>query len=183
MRSDEWDLVRFSGKLDAKRLSREPKILYHKYVNDYDMSVYLDSKFVIRIDLDRFVNKRLGESDMAVMSHNKRICIHQEANKVQELGLDSKEVVGRQMKKYAAEGFPPKSGLYAPGITIRRHGSKQVEKCMDLWFDELTRHSHRDILSLPYALWKVPVNLAVMPWHEVYRLFRSRSKNVGENEA
>lgn len=183
LRSKEWNLVRFSGNLDAKRLSREPKILYHKYVNDYDMSIYLDSKFTIRIDLDGFVQKRLGEADMAVMSHNKRICVYQEAIKVQKLKLDSKKVISKQVNKYRAEGFAPLSGLYAPGITIRRHGSEDVERCMELWFEELVQHSHRDILSLPYSLWKVPVKLKVMPWHEVYRLFRHKSKGVKENEA
>lgn len=172
LHSSEWEVRKFDGDLDAKRLSRKPKILYHQFVNDYERSIFLDSKFVVRLNLDGFMDKWLGEADMAVMSHNKRRCVYQEAQKLKELGLDSASVIDKQVARYKAEGFPSNWGLYAPGITLRRHGSKSVERCMEKWFEELISFSHRDIMSLVYALWKHPITLAVMPWYDVYPLFR-----------
>ena len=173
IKSKFWDIRKFPLEvkgLGPKKKSRQPKILYHKFVQEYDISVYLDSKFVVRLNLDKFVKTWLANDDMAVMSHNKRNNVFEEAAKIIQLKLDTPSVVNPQIDKYKSEGIP--EGLYAPGITIRRHGSESLEKCMELWFDELLKHSYRDILSLPYALWKFPVKLGVMPWHKVYKLFR-----------
>jgi hypothetical protein len=55
---------------------------------------------------------------------------------------------------YLQEGFPDTSPLPQNGIIFRRHHCKKVVKTMEFWWEQMTRHSNRDQLSLLYAVWK-----------------------------
>jgi hypothetical protein len=69
--------------------------------------------------------------------------------------------VRNQVGKYIAEGIPYDFGMFASGFMIRDNSLKDFEL---LWFDQVKNNSHRDQLSLPYALWKTGIKPSLIPW-------------------
>jgi hypothetical protein len=63
-----------------------------------------------------------------------------------------------QIKKYKSENYPINNGMVQTGIMIRKHNEQRCIEVMELWKDELVKHSHRDQLSFNYALWKTNNN-------------------------
>jgi len=178
IKSKDWEIINIDSShgLNNKKLSRRVKILNHEYLPNEDISVYFDSKFTIRHDLDKFVSDYLQEPyDMAVMKHNRRNCIYEEEKLLIKLRIDDPKTIKTQVDKYRKSGFPKQKGLYAPGIMIRKHNNS-VKDLMECWFSEIEKHSYRDILSLPVCLEKNSVKLSVMPWDEAYNMFRTKGE-------
>ena len=67
---------------------------------------------------------------------------------------DNPELIEKQMKKYAGEGYPPKNGLIVSGVMMRRHNEDDVKKTMEKWWEELKYGSKRDQLSFDYSVYK-----------------------------
>ena len=68
-KSDTWD-VRIIPKIyDGARDSKKPKILPHRYLQDYDISIWIDGDVKITSDVDILVDKHLKDKDYAVLNH------------------------------------------------------------------------------------------------------------------
>jgi len=148
----------YDKDLDDSRLSKKIKINFHKYVNDYDLSIYLDGSMRVLGNLDEFVNDflPLGEDcyDMSISKHPYRKCAYSEAESCKGAKLDSEIVINNQMQKYKKDGFPSDYGLVCAGVIIRRHNVKTIERFCELWWNEVRDHSKRDQLSFNYSFWK-----------------------------
>jgi len=166
--SKNWNIIKIKTDSPRKK-SREIKIRSDKYFN-YDLCIHLDAKFTIKCDLNKFVARNLS-TDLAVMKHNKRSCVYAEAKFCISIGKDSEEVLLNQIDCYKKDGFPNSFGLYAPGIMIKRN-SQEVTEFMKMWYDEVNRHSYRDIVSFSYVLWKKPIKINLMPFKETYMRFK-----------
>lgn len=166
--SNNWSIRRIKCD-NPKKKSREIKIRFDKFL-DSDLCLYLDAKFTIKCDLDNFVEKNL-KSDIAVMRHNRRTCAYDEANFCISIRKDYKSVILNQVLSYRNDGFPQNFGLYAPGIMIRKC-SYEVIDFMGKWYNEIEKHSYRDIISFSYVLWKTPIKLSVMPFRKTYKEFK-----------
>lgn len=164
-----WNVNIIKNIKDNRKLSREIKIKFYNYFN-CDVCIYIDSKFTIKIDLDKCVADNL-KNDFCLMKHNKRTCVYDEAEFCIEHNKDSKEIITKQIESYKKEGFPKKFGLYAPGIMIRKD-TPEVRKFMDLWYKEVEKFSYRDIISFSYVLWKNPIKLDLMDFKKTYRIFK-----------
>lgn len=165
IKSKKWDIVKVEG---GRKKSREIKIQSHKFI-EYDLCLYLDAKFVVKIDLDEFIRQNLN-FDLALMKHNKRKCLYDEGNFCIKIGKDRKETILDQLSYYRNRGMPERFGLYAPGIMIKRN-TKKVNNFMDLWYDQVNRFSYRDIVSFSYVLWKNPIDLNTMSFRKTYKRF------------
>jgi hypothetical protein len=166
IKSKSWNIVKVDG---GRKKSREIKICSHRFMK-YDLCVYIDAKFTVKINLDDFVGKNLG-SDLSLMKHNKRNCLYDEGNFCIKIGKDKKETILKQLNYYEKKKMPKNFGLYAPGIMIKRN-TKEVNDFMDLWYKQVDKFSYRDIISFSYTLWKNPIDLTLMPFKETYRNFR-----------
>lgn len=178
IKSDCWDIRRIQiDGIDVPRESRIPKILYHDYISEYDMSFYMDSKFSIPNNFNSFIesiSKKIEENDIITMIHPKRKCLFDEGKYCQLKKLDSFEVINHQMNQYEIEGVPRNMGLWATGIMIRNH-NKILEKMMIDWNDEVMNKSRRDLLSFSYSLWKnKEVKLADIAWNDIYPIFKGK---------
>jgi len=173
LHSDVWSIRRVESFDDINRRSRAIKILNEEYLSGYDMSVYLDSKFVVKTDLTAFC--RVHPEDIVVMKHNRRNCLFQEAQFLLNsniVSIKEKSIIRNQVKKYSESGMIRGFGLWAPGIMIRRHWVKSVSKMMYDWYEEIINYSYRDIISFPYVLRMNPdVKLGEMDFSETYNLF------------
>lgn len=165
IKSERWTIKKVEGGL---KKSREIKILCNKYI-DFDICLYLDVKFKIKFDLDKFVEVNL-KTNLAVMEHHMRKCSYDEGRFCIKIGKDKEEIVSKQLECYESDGFPVDFGLYAPGIMIRKN-EKDVNDFMRLWFDEVKKHSYRDIISFSYILWKNPIDISKMVFRETYGAF------------
>ena len=165
IKSDNWKIVKCEG---GKKKSREIKIRSDQFL-DYDVCLYLDAKFTIRCDLNKFIDQYL-KTDLALMKHNKRICAYDEGHFCIKVNKDKKETISSQLKEYERNKFPKNFGLYAPGIMIKRN-TKEINHFMKLWYEQVDQYSYRDIISFSYVLWKNPIDINTMPFKDTYRRF------------
>jgi len=166
IKSKYWKIVKVKG---GKKKSRHIKIRLDQYM-DYDICLYIDAKFTIKCNLDYFVKENL-KNDLALMKHNKRNCAYDEGEFCIKIGKDKKEIIEEQLSIYRNVRFPKRFGLYAPGIMIKRN-TEEVNRFMELWYDQVERYSYRDIISFSYTLWKNPIDLSLMDFRKTYGRFR-----------
>ena len=63
--------------------------------------------------------------------------------------------------------FPERFGLRSAGIIIRRNNDN-VRKFNELWWDEISKGSHRDQLSQMYVSWKTGIEVGKITDGTVY---------------
>jgi hypothetical protein len=172
-----WKIVYKQGEYkNRRRLSRNYKILADSYFKDYEKSIYIDTRFTVKQDLNEFVKNNLPDNcDIAVMKHNRRSCVYKEAKVLLEYDLFDNENIENLVHDFKIDGMPENNGLYAPGIMIRRHNVMQLSKMCFTWYKKMMEYSYRDMLSLAYAIWKHPeVNIHLMDFKTTYEGFMDR---------
>ena len=183
MKSDVWD-VRVVDRIytDGARQNRFYKILPHKHLKEYDVSVCIDADVLINKNINNIVEEHLREHNMSVLDHsicgmsttgnlNRRDCIYDEAAFIKWLGdnhprkhyKDDMNIINNQMDKYKSDGYPPKNGLARTTVIFRKHNEMDVIKTMEKWWSEYQYNSRRDQLSLPYSAWKTNFEYKLMP--------------------
>ena len=136
--SKNWRIIQIDNqRLTNQKLSRKIKLLSHSYLNFADLSIYIDSRFTINRNLDMFVDKYLQNKYLAIMLHNRRNCLFDEADYLIKLNIASKSRLTKQINKYISEGMPANFGLFAPGIMIRKHHNVVLDEFMELWWKEV----------------------------------------------
>lgn len=154
--SDLWDIRYVENKegLDMARLSRKYKILCHKFLEEYDYSIYIDGKLQIIGDMKKYLELYSRGKAMLCFPHFVRDCAYEEAKVCAALGKDAPEVIRNQMGGYAKEGYPSKHGLTDCACMVRGHRDKVLQQVMECWWEEVKSKSRRDQLSFGYACWK-----------------------------
>ena len=171
--SKYWKVILTPKIYDGARDSKKPKILPHEYLNNYDISVWVDGDIKITADIDELVDRHLDDKDYAVFNHefcgisttgnlNVRKCIYDEAKFIKWLGdnhprkhyKDNLDVINSQIERYRKEGYPKNNGQARNTIIIRRHNNPKIIKVMEDWWQEVSYGSKRDQLSFPYVAWK-----------------------------
>lgn len=178
LQSKSWKIVYVEEELDDLLLQKKIKICCHKYLNNYDASLYIDGKVLVRKDVLPFIQNNLKEDiDLVGFKHPIRNCIYDE---IYTCILYEKEKLstGRYIRdKYRQEGFPAHYGLSDNAILLRRH-TERVAAFMEFWLDMVETYSRRDQLSFFYCLWKMPISTVFLddniennefflidPWH------------------
>ena len=69
-KSRTWKIKKIEAIVgDPVRSARKCKILAHKFLQDYDYSVWVDGNLEVRGDVNELIDKYLKKSNMAVFSH------------------------------------------------------------------------------------------------------------------
>ena len=157
--SDFWELRPVPQellKLSCVKQQRIIKICPHRYLPDYDESIWIDGAVDVLSDPNKFIEKFCSDSNKSVFirKHPSRNCIYTEGLTCIKLRKDKAVIVNPQLDKYRKENFPRNFGLAETNIIYRKHKNPYCVKLMDLWAIELLNGSHRDQLSFNYALWK-----------------------------
>lgn len=135
-------------------MNRKYKILAHRYLGQYEYSIYVDSNIYIRKEPSSLVDKYLSSVDMACPKHFERDCLYDEIAECISLEKISEEE-GRIVKeKYKAEFFPEKFGLAENNILLRKHNEQRVKSLMEDWWREFSGGPKRDQLSLMVVVWR-----------------------------
>lgn len=149
-----WDIRPLSDEtLDSFRRSRLPKILPHRYLSDYDYSVYIDGN--ARLLDDPFATlEAMNWPKMAVSEHPFRATVLEEIDECIRQNKAPRALLEAQRAAYLADGMPEDLRLLENNLLLRRHNDPQVIALMEAWWEQMNTFSHRDQLSLPYVAWK-----------------------------
>ena len=155
----------------AAHLCPRMRAKFHKVFppSGYRWSVWVDGAYVLRTGdearglVDDLI--RHSPSGFGLHQHFDRDCLFDEA--AHSLALpkcaDQRAVIEEQARHYEAAGHPRNWGLWAAGFMCRS-SSKLVDEVMRRWWDELTRRSWRDQISLAFVLRNVGFRPDSWPW-------------------
>ena len=152
-----WD-VRYIKDGDVKK-QRDIKIRPHEYLKEYDVTIYIDASYKIVGDLNTLLS-RLYKGGMLTKTHPARKCFIEEGYKIIELNRDKPETIRTQLAKYISEGMPINFGMFETGIIVR---DRSVSEMCEMWAKEVQDHSHRDQVSITYALWRTGCKISGIP--------------------
>ena len=175
MRASPWEIrVTAPKNSDPNRCAKEFKILPHRFLKEYEVSVWIDGNYLVVGDVTEAVRTFLGESAMAVFDHlltknDARDCLYREFESIMELGTktgvykDDPAVMKKQIERYRSEGYPEGNGLLFASILMRRHNRPDVQSAMEAWWHEIENGSRRDQLSFNYIAWKTGLQYVMIP--------------------
>lgn len=147
-----------STNKDPVRSAKIYKILPHKYLKDYEYSLWVDGSVTIqKLNFQEIVDKYLKTKDIALFKHPVRDCIYEEFEECKRLRKDDVTIMNKQIKKYRMEGYPSHAGLAEGTVILRRHNSANSKKLCEAWWKEISQHSRRDQLSFNYVSWKTGI--------------------------
>jgi hypothetical protein len=147
-----------------KRATLAVKVLAHRIFPDARVSLWLDGNFHVSCDLDALVTDVLADADVALHAHPERDCVYDEALGCIERGRVTAATICSQVVRYAQLGFPPRAGLAATAVVLRRH-TAAVAALNDDWWAEIAAGSCRDQLSFDYVTWRRGFSVAQLPSH------------------
>jgi len=149
---------------DPVRNARDHKIMAHKWLGDNIYSIWVDGSVFVKATCSpqALIDQCLAKNDLAVHKHHTRCCVYDEAIACLKAGKDRPDVIGTQMRRYRAEGYPVKNGLVETMVLIRRH-TKRVAGFCEAWCHEINNGSRRDQLSFNYVARKMSFPYYVFP--------------------
>ena len=130
--------------------------------DNYEYSIYVDTKRPVFIDFEWWLSHLKDDSDFLIRQHPARDCAYAEAAWLIKKGWFDEANISRQVEFYKKDGFPPHNGLYYSAHIFRRH-TKALREFSKLWWKQIEEFSYRDQISLPYAVWKHNVKVSFIP--------------------
>ena len=122
---------------------------------NYDYTVYIDGSCRITCDIKPMVYSMIAaEKTIGIYSHAEFVSPYDEAPFCWVVKNVSYRAIKEQMNFYSREGLPKYTGYYETPVLIRKSGDVELQAVMDTWWEQIKHFTHRDQLSLPYALWK-----------------------------
>ena len=158
IQANGWPVKLVDKSSNTVKAQRYWKICSH--LLGYDLTLYIDGNMTIKTDPAPLV-QRYHKGKMTLVQHPNRKCITTEGEQVISLKKDSFASVRNQVGKYIAEGMPYDFGMYASGLMIRDNSLQDFEL---MWWSQVEQYSHRDQLSITYALWKTKSKPNLISW-------------------
>lgn len=150
---------------DPIKLQRKIKILSHLYTKGYDITIYHDANISIRSN-----PLSIFKGGIMASKHHSRNNILDEAKQIIKLGKDTEESCNRTLEFAKKIGYEDNLGLWETGILVRDK-SKEVIEIEQHWFNILSKHSHRDQLSLPISCYLSNCKIYGVPRQYMYHFF------------
>lgn len=161
MKSKTWKLKPMPEELKGfskVKQQRGVKILAHRYLPDYDISIWVDGVVDVRGNIKDYLKTfDFNTYSVFIPEHPERKCIYKEIDaciRIKKIKGDQVTLAKKQLERYRAEKFPENYGLVQTNVMIRWHNDQYSKDLMEKWWSELKDYSHRDQLSFNYALWK-----------------------------
>lgn len=153
LRSSTWELrlVEPAFPLDMARSLRYHKLLGAPLDREFDETLWIDNRVILREPPERILEEMLREADLGVMQHSFRESVLGEFDAVVTAGLDDPARVYEQLLHYAESS--PESLDQRPywGGFIARRWTDEMRIAMRTWLDHVLRYSRRDQLSFRIA--------------------------------
>jgi Protein of unknown function (DUF616) len=155
LQSETWRIVLVTPEfgMDPIRSQREVKIRAHRYLPDFDQSLYIDNTVLLIQPPERVFETYQDASGLTVFPHSFRDTTLDEFLVVAREGLDDSARIFEQLNHYFAERPDVlQEKPYWTGILLRSHAAPAVVKAMETWALHVLRYARRDQLSLNFAL-------------------------------
>lgn len=154
--SDVWKVIYVDkpADIDSSRYSRLFKLLGHKYLSEYDYSIWIDGKIIIKGDPLEYINMYRDYSPILFVPHYEQCCAYDEAEACISLGKGNPFEIEKQINRYRLEGFPDHYGLIDGCVIVRELHDDKLNTTMETWWNELLNESGRDQISFGYSFWK-----------------------------
>lgn len=153
LKSKTWTIVyvEFNSvyRLDAIKESRFYKTNYHVYLNEYNVLLYVDARIKISSDLNDLYNTLL-DNDILFFKHPIRNNIIDECLELKKLKLESPSVIDEVLNRYKLLNYNDNT-LLMGGLILFKNNNAVLE-FFNNWWQEIKLYSHRDQISLPFAL-------------------------------
>lgn len=160
-------------KTEDCRLQRKIKILGHPELDKYDVTIYIDASMTLRSTITQLL--RTYKGGFVIGNHNTRNCVYAEGLAVKQLKKAPEEIVNKHIAEYYENNFPINFGMWSSGFMIR---DKSTKAMCELWYSKLDEHSHRDQLSLPWALWKTGLKPQSVRYEQFVSIAQHKKKEL-----
>ena len=154
--SPHWQIRKLDvGDYDRQAASRLPKILPHRFLAEYDFSLYIDANMRLRGELDR-LGDRTNWPVFSSVNHPWRSCVYTELRQIANLAKAPVASANAQIARYETEGVPGDLGLFENGFLLRQHMNPAALAIAESWWAEFIRsETRRDQPALAVALWRL----------------------------
>ena len=181
IKSKTWDVVFLDSDQGDLVLSREIKMIPHKYLDaKYDISIYVDANAVIYGELTELTRYLKDNTALAVSQHSVRKNLKEEIEACVRLKGVNRDEVEKQYARYVQEGFEDNRQLLECGILVRKHKDLKLQELMQAWYQEFRDGIKRDQLSILPCISRLGYeDYAVMDgsvWHNQF--CRIQSHNI-----
>lgn len=166
--SDLWTVHRVQARYDHPRMAAKYfKLLPHKVMPDYPKTLWIDAGITLRRArrFARMALRTLDDHGIALFAHPDRPDVFAEAE-FSRVMLKYRDLpVVEQVAHYRARGLPDGVGLYAGGILVRDSRQRRIRRLGRAWLRENEKWTYQDQLSLPYVLWRLRIEPAIIPFN------------------
>jgi hypothetical protein len=168
----ETRLVDSSPFRNPKTANLHYRALSHKYLGDFDYSLYVDGNVRLIGKTSEFFTKfRNSGSPLGLFRHPIRYSVKEEAESCLMTGkVFEPDRLQTELAYQANEGFPDNIGLIETTIILKNHRHELLVDAMHLWWANFELFGTRDQIGLPYVIWKKNVPCT-------YHSFSFREKN------
>ena len=163
-----WELRAIPPSDNPVLKSREVKILSHVFLPKYDLVCYMDANQKIILE---------PPSHPARFYHPRRQTIFQEARQIIINGRFMEDEINEQIGYYIDQGYEDQ-GLFLNGFSVRDNKDHKMNYLHDIWYEETTRFTPRDQLSLPYAIWKTGIQLSGLRERQCYSVVQKAHPQI-----
>ena len=158
MSSDVWQIRVLDPHFpkDMTRSARLPKICPHRFLGEYDYSLYIDGNMLLNVIPD--VLALLEGKTIAIERHpKKRNCIYAEADACKKSHRGNPKEIDKQTDIYRNMGVPKNVGLYVTWMIVRKHNDERLSILSEIWWEHLCSYSVRDQISFPVVFKDYPI--------------------------
>ena len=175
--STNWTILPIPQEIEKMNISTFKKQRYlklhpHIYFNNYKLSIYMDTSFIIIGNLTEFLLRLLSPKfNIYILEHQLRNNISSEMEAVKLLHFETEQMINLIKIKYNTKKFPDNIGLSENCLIIRYHNEREIINLMEEWWEEVAVLSHRDQLSFNYILWLTGIKIKYFSWNYVFEYF------------
>ncbi|WP_158588900.1 glycosyltransferase domain-containing protein [Butyrivibrio sp. XB500-5] len=148
------DKVVPSVDMSPKDKNRFCKMHPHSIFSDYDYSIYYDGSIQIVKPISHNISL-VGRSGLAIHRHRERDCIYSEGIFLSWLGAVDKELLIKDIERYARAGVPKHFGLFECGMIVTDLKNPISLELYKNWYMEYLIGAKRDQQALIYTLWSM----------------------------
>lgn len=135
------------------RTARFAKTHPHIWFKDYDYVFWIDSNIHFVGDLRNYTEKmKLADADCGFIIHPVRDTFLEESSILSAFRVVDHELATQQVSRYLEDPKVLSDPLFETNFLVSRPKSQTVQKFMGAWWSELNRFTHRDQLSVNYAV-------------------------------
>lgn len=137
----------------------------------YEHTVWIDGS--MQIMDSTFIEEVLasiGSSGWSIFRHPVRNCVYEEAACAGNMIKYQGQPMRQQAAAYRRIGYPAHNGLYACGVIARSSRAHQLASINALWWRESLKWSELDQISIPVVLWRLGLQVDIIParlWHKL----------------